>query len=109
MVSAGFAPWRVGPHIDSSSDQVLQIYLSHTEKKRQYCVHDETKHVYFSLFNPLMVTDELEIESLGWVHGGELSMGRNRYKPCKFRSLYAVSMMIEIKVAVALNYSFECY
>ena len=38
---------------------------SHTEKKRQYCVHDETKHVYFSFFNPLKVTDELEIESLG--------------------------------------------
>ena len=35
MVSAGFAPWRarthqVHPHINSSSDQVLQIYLSHT-------------------------------------------------------------------------------
>ena len=44
------------------------------------------KHVYFSFFNPLMVTDDLEIESLGWVHGGELSggelvMGRNPYKP----------------------------
>ena len=35
MVSAGFTPWRartyqVRPHINSSSDQVLQIYLSHT-------------------------------------------------------------------------------
>ena len=48
-----------------SSDQVLQIYPSHTEKKRQYCAHDETKHVYFSFFNPLKVTCELEIESLG--------------------------------------------
>ena len=27
--------------------------------------YDETKHVYFSFFNPLKVTDELEIESLG--------------------------------------------
>ena len=39
-VSAGFAPWRVCPHpvcshINSSSNQVLQIYLSHTVKKRQ--------------------------------------------------------------------------
>ena len=33
-LSAGFAPWRVRPHIDSSSDQVLQIYLSHSEKKK---------------------------------------------------------------------------
>ena len=37
-MSANFTPWRVRPHqvrphIDSSSDQVLQIYLSHTEKK----------------------------------------------------------------------------
>ena len=38
LVSAGFAPWRVHPHrvrphINSSSNQVLQIYRSHTEKK----------------------------------------------------------------------------
>ena len=31
--------------------------------------------VYFSFFNPLKVTDELEIESLGWIHGGELGGG----------------------------------
>ena len=47
---------------------------------------NRTKHVYFSLFNPLKVTEELQIESLGWVHGGELgggklAMGWNRYKP----------------------------
>ena len=69
-VSAGFTPWQVCPqqvcpHIDSSSDQVLQIYRFHTKKKRQYCAHDETKHVYFSFFNPLKVTDELKTESLG--------------------------------------------
>ena len=45
---------------------------------------NHTKYVYFSFFNPLKVTGELEIESLGWVHGGEqggdeLAMGRNRY------------------------------
>ena len=67
--SAGFAPWRVRLHrvrlhIDSFSDQVLQIDLSHTKKRRQYCVHDATKHVFFSFFDPLKVTDELEIESL---------------------------------------------
>ena len=43
-----------------------------------------TEHVYFLFFNPLKVTDELEIESLGWVHGGELgggelAVGGNRY------------------------------
>ena len=32
----GFAPWRVRLHIDSSNDQVLQIYLSHTEKKDNF-------------------------------------------------------------------------
>ena len=47
---------------------------------------NHTNHVYFSFFNPLKVTDELEIESLGWIHGGEIgggepSMGRDQYKP----------------------------
>ena len=78
-VAGGFAPWRVRPHIDSTSDQVLKIYLSLTEKKRQHInishtmKQNHTKHVYFSYFNPLKVTSELEIhvESLGWVHGGE--------------------------------------
>ena len=51
-VAAGFAPWRLRPHIDSTSDQVLKINLSLTEKKGQHCAHDETKHVYFSSFNP---------------------------------------------------------
>ena len=52
MAAADFAPWRVRPHIDPTSDQVLKIYLSLTEEKRQYCAHDETKpqHVSFSFF-----------------------------------------------------------
>ena len=34
---------------------------------------NHTKHVYFSFFqNPLKVTGEFEIESLGWVRWGEL-------------------------------------
>ena len=41
---------------------------------------NHTKHVYFSFFNPLKVTGKLEIDSLGWVHGGELG-GAN--SPCK--------------------------
>ena len=50
-----------------------------------------TKNVYFSFFNPLKVTGELELESLGWVHGGELgggelAMERNRYKPKLLRN-----------------------
>ena len=45
---------------------------------------NHTKHFYFSFFNPVKVTGELEIESLGWVYrgelgGGELAMGLNRY------------------------------
>ena len=77
-MSAGFAllqvrTYQVCPHIDSSSNQVLQICLSHTERES---MHNETKHVYFLFFNPLKVTDKLEIhvESLGRVHGGELAM-----------------------------------
>ena len=68
------SPHRVRPHIDSSSDQALLIYLSYTGK-RQHCVHDETTQVYFSFFNPLKVTDELERKTLTWVHGSELGGG----------------------------------
>ena len=55
LVAAGFAPWqvrphRVRPHIDSTSDQVLQIYRSLTKKKRQHCAHDETKPQKTCLF-----------------------------------------------------------
>ena len=68
MVAAGFAPWHVRPHIDSTSDQVLKTYLSLTEKKKDIvCMmkQNHTKHVYFLFFNPLKVTGKLEIESLG--------------------------------------------
>ena len=34
MVSAGFAPWRIRPHIGSISNQVLKICLSLAEKKK---------------------------------------------------------------------------
>ena len=51
-VAAGFAPWRVRPHIDSTSVQVLKIYLSLNEKKKDNIVRamrqNRTKHVYFS-------------------------------------------------------------
>ena len=67
-VAVGFAPWRVRPHIDSTSREVVKIQLSLSENKRQHCAHDETKphkDVYFLFFNPLKATGELEIESLG--------------------------------------------
>ena len=53
---------------DSSSNQVLKIYLSLAEKKdnlERKMKQNHTKHVYFSFFNPWKVTDQLEIESLG--------------------------------------------
>ena len=43
MVAASFAPWHVRPRIDSTSDQVLKIYLPLTEIKTQHCTNDETK------------------------------------------------------------------
>ena len=61
-VAAGFAPWRVCPHIDSSSDKVLKIYLSLTKKKDNIVrpmKQNHTKHVYFSFLNPLKVADKL--------------------------------------------------
>lgn len=87
-VAACFAPWRVHPHrvhphINSTRDQVLKMYLSPTEKKTDNIVctmkQNHPRHVYFSFFNLGKVTGELEIESLGLVHSGELAMGRNRY------------------------------
>ena len=39
----------------------------------------------FSLFIPLKVADELEIESLGWVHGSELDGGETGINPYKHR------------------------
>ena len=46
---------------------------------------NHAKHVYFSFFNPLKVTGELEIESLGWVYWGELGGGAcHRAKPVSF-------------------------
>ena len=43
LVAAGFTPWQVHPHIESTSDQMFKIYLSFTEKTRQHGSHDETK------------------------------------------------------------------
>ena len=68
LITAGFAPIEFTPHIDSTSDQVLKIYLSLTQKKENIVrtmKQNHTIHVYFSFFNPLKVTGELEIESLG--------------------------------------------
>ena len=54
----------VRPHIDSTSDQLLKIYL--LPRKKDNIVHtmkqNHTKHIYFSFFNPLKMTGELEIE-----------------------------------------------
>ena len=66
-VAAGFAPWQVHPHINSTSDQVLKIYFSLTEKKEKIVVmmrQNHTKHVYFSSFNSWKVSGELKMESL---------------------------------------------
>ena len=83
---ASSPPPNSPPHRLIWRSSASNLSFSYREK-RQYCALNETKHVYFSFFNPLKVTDELEIESLGWVHGGklgggELTMGRNRYKAC---------------------------
>ena len=62
-----------------------------------------TKQVYFSFFNPLKVTGELEIECSGWVHGGELgggelAMGRNRY-----HSVYPYPKSIATEPVITTN------
>ena len=60
---------------------------------------NHTKHVYFSFFNPLKVTNKPEIESLQWVHrcelgGGELAMSRNRYHSGTIATRSAPSEML---------------
>ena len=94
-VAAGFSPWRVRhhrvrPHIDSTSDQLLKIYLSFTEKKRQHCAHDETKPhkttrekvIWTCLFLVRYSTEgdwrtwNRKFRISSW---GELAMGQNCY------------------------------
>ena len=43
QVAAGFETWRTRhvSKLDFTSDQVLKIYLSLTEKERQHCAYDE--------------------------------------------------------------------
>ena len=76
-----FAPTEFAPTSTHLAIKYFKFIFLIPRKKRQYCAYDETKHVYFSFFNLLNVTEELEIESLGWVHGGELAMGQNWYTP----------------------------
>lgn len=84
MVAAGFAPWWVHLHINSTSIQEVKfIFLLPKIEDNivRMMKQNHTKRVYFSFFNTLNVTGELEIQSLGWVYydGGELAMGQNRY------------------------------
>ena len=49
---------------NSTSNQVVKIYLSLTEKKDNIVrtmKQNHTKHIHFSFFNPLKVTGELKI------------------------------------------------
>ena len=67
MVSAGFIhnKFRRRKLIISSDHITIQFIFLIPRKKTILCTHNETKPVYFSFFNPLKVTDKLEIESLG--------------------------------------------
>ena len=62
-VAACFAPWRIHPHINSTRDQVLKMYLSLSEHKRQHLAgimkHNHTKQVYVSVYE-----GKLEIKSI---------------------------------------------
>ena len=89
MVSS---PPPSSPPLSSSPHQLICMaikclkFIFLLPRKNDNIETNHTKHVYFSFFNPLKVNDELEIKSLGWVHGGELSggklaMGWNLYKP----------------------------
>ena len=88
-VAASFVPWRVRPHIDSTSElnptaHVPQLtwsllkFICLLPKKGNIVrtmKQNHTKHVYFSVFCPLRVTGGLEKESLGRVYWGELGGG----------------------------------
>ena len=80
MVSAGFAPWRVCPHIDSSSDQVLQIYLSHTEKKVNIVrTMKQNMFIFHSLIHRRRLTNskcrKFRMSSWGQTHWGRIRHG----------------------------------
>ena len=95
-VPAGFAPWRVRPHIDSSSDQVLKIYLSLTEQKRQQCAYDETKPHKACLFLVLASIEgdwrarniKFRMSSRGRTRWGPT---RHEVKPVSFLATYLSS------------------
>ena len=55
------------------------------------------------------MTDELEIESVGWVHGGELVMGRNRYKPCQHSILETCAHQLRIYKSAFYSYNFHIF
>ena len=82
-VAAGFAPWRVRPDQVSPTSTQLAIkclkFILLLPRKKDNTVRTMKQNIYFSFFNPLMVTGELKIESLGGVHGGELAMRQNQY------------------------------
>ena len=112
MIGSGrFRPHRVRPHIDSTSDQVLKfIFL--LPRKNDNIVHamkqNHTKHFYFSFFNPLKVADELEIENLGWVHGGELGGGELTMFLCLHNFLELWNHFLEFKKEIVLGIGCFC-
>ena len=72
---------------------------------------NHTKYVYFLFFNPLKVTGELKIESLGWVHGGKLgggknAMGQNQFIPWDHNS-NILNTYFDISLSDTLNKTFK--
>ena len=59
-----FRTHRIRTHIDSTSDQVLKIYLSLTEQNRQRRETKSHKKCLILFFKSIEGEDELEIESL---------------------------------------------
>ena len=58
----------------------------------------------------MKVTDELEIESLGWFHGGEfgggeLTMGWNQYKPIKQTPNLCVNFIVYTQIECVAWYT----
>lgn len=81
-VARVFTPKWVCTHINTTSGQVLKMYLSLSEQKRQHVAgimkHNHTKQVYVSFFIPLKVKANLKLKVYNeFTPGCELDWVRN--------------------------------
>ena len=81
----GFLPTASSPTSTHLAIKCLKFIFLLPRKKdnlERKMKQNHTKHVYFSFFNPWKMADQLEIESLGWVHGVNSPWGKTSKNLC---------------------------